>query len=122
MAIVYKLPKDIPAPVVNYRNYNSAEVENAEKSFLDALTSWCQKRRPGNDVIGAVIQFPHADGYAQYMVADVETAEIIHLPLGDCWRIPDTHARGLTGEDLTRIVKADRRFREALSIYHSDRA
>jgi hypothetical protein len=49
-----------------------------------------------------VIQFPVADGYAQYMVASLSPVELIHLPLWDAWEYQ--YVERLTKKDIVEKI------------------
>lgn len=110
MAQVFSAPASIAPPVIDYRNDDTGE--KAENEYIAAIADYCKARRPAADGIGEVVRFPVADGYALYMVASLEPAELIHIPLGDGWSIPDAHLRGITADDLVSRIEAGRALRK----------
>lgn len=77
---------DIFKPEVNY-----AMVQAAEAEYIQELKQRCEIP-DGDDYLGYVIQFPVADGYAQYLVVSLEPEVIlIHLPFGDGYSFEYEH-------------------------------
>lgn len=54
---------------------------------------------PIGELVGFIMSFPIADGYANYRVVSTKPFEIEHLGFGDCYQIPAAHIRGLCLED-----------------------
>lgn len=48
------------------------------------------------------VRFPIADGEAVYEVRGVKRYKLHHVPVGDAWRIPASHLRGLRKVDIDR--------------------
>jgi hypothetical protein len=82
MGKVYCPPDEIKVPEFNWEDIPAYEAAN--KKFIEDLKQWCVNRNNAEHV-GEVIQFPVADGYAQYMVAALSPVELIHIPLWDAW-------------------------------------
>lgn len=78
----------------------------AETKWLDDLLD----NQP-DGLLGYVLRFPVADGYAFYKVVDLGPLTISWIPYGDQYHIPDAHIRGLNHEDVERMVQADRKVR-----------
>jgi hypothetical protein len=102
MAKIFSPPGEIPVPEIRLRD----NWQEKEQEFTEKLKEWCQKRRPDQDGVGEVIQFPRADGYAVYMVAGTKPVELIHLPLGDAWEFEYAHR--LTKKDIMEKIKQSR--------------
>ena len=66
---------------------------------------------PDGELVGAVIRFQIADGYALYLVSEVgaKNVELQHIPYCDGYQIPAAHLRGLTKADISQQVNAERR-------------
>jgi len=62
-----------------------------------------------DDIDEDVIRFPQADGYAMYRVVELEDDDgepvLQHIPIGDAYRIPAAHIRGLRTEDVEQKIK-----------------
>jgi hypothetical protein len=91
MATIFRAPESITVPSFStfYKDgkYDREAHDNAEKQYLADLKAMLVKRNNGKNV-GEVVQFPHADSYAEYMVANMRPLELVHLPLGDAWDYP----------------------------------
>ncbi len=59
-------------------------------------------------LVGKVVRFQIADGYAEYMVASQKPLQLMHLNVGDGYQIPDAHVRGLNLTDVREMVRAER--------------
>jgi len=55
-------------------------------------------------IVGGVVQFPVADGYAIYRVSKEKPLTLQHIPYCDAWQIPEAHMRGLTRKDIERLI------------------
>jgi hypothetical protein len=51
-------------------------------------------------LVGRVVKFQVADGYAEYMVACQKPLQLLHIGTGDYYQIPAAHMRGLIVEDI----------------------
>lgn len=111
MAKVFAPPAGIKAPnfadMFDENGRYSREKDDAlTAAYLDELRA---EAIVTHDIVGEVIRFQIADGYAQYMVWSVKPLELIHLPLGDAWSIPEAHARGLRLSDVRDMVEREKR-------------
>ena len=86
MTKVYSPPEGIDAPDFNDffvdGRYDRELDDRLTAEFTDRLAAWCRERYTG-DLVGEVVRFPYADGYAAYMIANHRPLTLIHLPLGD---------------------------------------
>jgi len=64
-------------------------------------------------VEGVVLQFPVADGYAIYRVSRASPLTLEHIPVGDAWRIPAAHIRGIRRRDVLEQAAGRRALVEA---------
>jgi hypothetical protein len=110
MATAYRAPEGYEAPVISYRD----DWQAIEASYLERLAALCREQG-SSDLLGEVIRFPYADGYAQYMVYSTSPLQLIHLEIGDAWSIDQAHIRGLRGSDVREKVEHERRLKAALS-------
>lgn len=78
MIKIYKAP--IPAPKIDWRG----DWQTQEKEYLNQLKELA-KRNGSNDLLGEIVRFPVADGYAQYMVWNIKPFQLIWIELGDAW-------------------------------------
>lgn len=71
-------------------------------ALLDAIIVKSSKIRIDDEsLVGFLMRFPIADGYALYVVSRQKPLQLQHIPSGDGWRIPPTHLRGLRLTDVT---------------------
>ena len=80
----------------------------AEEAWTEKLAQWCRDNST-SDIAGEVIRIPWADGSANYMVWTTRPVQLIHIPLGDAWDVPEYMTRGLRAADLREMVERDRR-------------
>lgn len=110
MATIYAPPTGFDPPEIVFTDgrYDHDATEAAEADFVTRLTA--EARRVGNagDLVGEIIRFPVADGYAQYLVWKERPLELVHLALGDAWSIPASHARGIRLADVRQHVEASK--------------
>lgn len=100
MGKIYSPPASLRVPELNWEDIPAYEAAN--KKFIEDLKAFCKSRNNAEHV-GEVIQFPVADGYAQYMVASLSPVELIHLPLWDAWEFQ--YASRLTKKDIIEKIE-----------------
>lgn len=86
---IYDVPDELPPPVVDYKHYDHNKVQADEDAHCKQLKEWLQKQGYNGEHTGKILQEPHADGYALYMLADGPKPCLIHLPYGDAWDSPN---------------------------------
>jgi len=77
-------------------NWNGEDF--GEASF-NALQKVSDELKDG-EVVGAVVRFPYADGYAFYRVTKEKPLTLQHIPYGDAWNLPYPMIRGLRLADI----------------------
>jgi hypothetical protein len=95
---VYSLPAEVPAPQVDYQNFNLDKMINDERKHRLSLQSWLFKAGYTGKNTGKLVNFPVADGYAQYMIAEGKSTCLIHLPYGDAYQFQ--YVSRLTKRDI----------------------
>jgi hypothetical protein len=68
------------------------------------------KNLPEGEVVGAVLRFQIADGWAYYIVTSERPLTLQHIPFGDGYAIAEAHVRGLNRQDVLLALEQDRRF------------
>lgn len=88
---MYSLPEDLPAPVVNYRDFDLAKVQADEDDHQKKLKDWLIASGFKGKNTGKILSFPIADGHAQYMFAEGRGRDdgLVHLPYGDAYQSRD---------------------------------
>ena len=66
---------------------------------LDKLTALAAAL-PEGEVVGQLLQFPVADGYAHYVVVKESPLSLQHIPFGDGYQIDPAHIRGIRKQDV----------------------
>lgn len=67
---------------------------------------------PEGEIVGALVSFQIADGYAYYYVKSEKPLILEHVPFGDGYRIPGYAIRGLTAKDIRFMVSTTRAMHE----------
>lgn len=67
------------------------------------------------EVIGLVVSFPIADGYASYLVVNEKPLTLQHIPVRDRYQADYCTIRGLRKEDVLARERADRAFRKSIN-------
>jgi hypothetical protein len=79
-----------------------------EQLWLSQLQNDLKSRNTKSDLIGEILQWPRADGYACYIVCSVKPLQIAHLIVGDAWRIEPALSRGVRLSDVRQMVERKR--------------
>lgn len=106
---IYNLPKQVPAPKVDYENYDHAKVNGDEEKHMAALKAWLKKAGYTGKYTGEIYREGVADGSALYMVADGSSFALIHLPYGDAYQSRDVGF--LPKKEIIRRIEAAKSFR-----------
>lgn len=93
-------------------NEDYEKIRLAEERFWEALEDADEEADKNGTLIGALVTFPIADGRACYRVSKVRPLTLQHIPIGDGYRIPDAHMRGLTERDIKQHVVRNRAMRK----------
>ena len=97
---------DIDVPIYVYEKYN-AEWKDAQKRWAREFRA----KSPG-ELVGEIVTWPVADGYAEYMVASEKPLKLAHINILDGYVIPHAMIRGLRLSDIRSIVDHDRFMRK----------
>ena len=68
-----------------------------------------------NKIVGSIIKFQVADGYAFYRVESEKPLSLSHIPYGDAYQIPEAYMRGLTLSDVKDLLEYDRNLNKLFS-------
>ena len=105
---MYSLPKFLPAPTVDYENYDHEKVEADEQEHRKALQQYLKQANFNGKLTGEIVRFQIADGYAEYMVADAGRVwGLIHLPYGDAYQFPYIHK--LSKTEIKKQIETDKK-------------
>jgi len=107
MAKVYTVPSGIKVPEFNWKDVKQYEKDCEQ--FKADLKAFLVKRKNGK-LVGEVVRFPVADGYAEYMVAGLSPVELIHLPLWDEYQFEYAHL--MTAKEIQDRIESERMLAE----------
>jgi hypothetical protein len=87
--------------------------QKREEDYIEKLKRLVRVNNKG-DLVGEVVRWQRADGYASYMVATESPLRLIHLDLGDGYRVETSLLRGLTLGEVRLMVAAERGWRNLI--------
>lgn len=118
MATVYSPPEHLPAPDTfsdEFKDENGRwdfnAVQEAEAAWIESVQAEARKSNTG-DLVGEIVRFQVADGYAEYVVWKQKPLQLIHLSHGDGYAIPAAHERGLRLSDVRQNVERSKALAE----------
>ena len=94
----------------NHKEWEERDGEAVEDwlSRTDAMFDELERRSSlGGGIVGKVISFPHADGYAHYIVVKESPLTVASIPVGDRWQVSGIMIRGLRKADVEAMVRRD---------------
>ena len=95
-------PKPLILAVQSEGEDYSAFMDREDAAF-DKLYKEQDKLAP-TTIVGRIVRFPYADGYAFYLVTKEKPLTLQHIPVGDRWQVPYYQIRGFRKVDiLSRI-------------------
>ena len=110
---VYSLPDEVTFPQPDYRNYDVQREQEREAAHQERVKKWLIEQGYKGKRTGEILQIGHADGYAQYMLAEGSRSFLVHLPYGDAWDSP--LANKLTKSEVLRRIENTKALREMFS-------
>lgn len=113
MATIYSVPEEVKVPEMDFGNFDHVKWQADEEKFTKELKAWCTTRNGNGKYIGKVLQIPHADGYACYMLYSISPMELIHMPLGDAWDSPMVD--GLTSKKILEMIDSREKLNKLFS-------
>ena len=77
----------------------------------DALDDMIKHSRalPDGEVVGAVLAFQVADGYAHYLVVDDAPLTVQHIAVGDGYAVNNMMIKGMDREDVLDMLAREKR-------------
>jgi hypothetical protein len=85
-----------------------------EPTYLPSVSDWREHEaaydelyagQPTTGVVGCLVNFQVADGFAVYLVTSESPLTLSHVEWADGYTIPDAHIRGLNLSDVTEMVE-----------------
>lgn len=101
---VYDLPAEVPAPEVDYREYDFKREGEKQEEHTNRLIDWLKAAGYSGKNTGKIVSFQVADGHASYMLAEGKTSALIHLPYGDAYEYRDVNF--LPKKEILRRIEA----------------
>lgn len=91
-------------------DWNSTDDDSYARTekLLQALQEESNRIKLSETIVGVVVQFPIADGYAWYRVIKQRPLTLQHIPICDAFQIPHPYLRGLRKSDIVRMVICER--------------
>ena len=86
----------------SYSSYLDNQDKELDKLVKKSLTL------PKGEIKGGVFKVQIADGYAYYLVTKVRPLTVQHIHVGDAWRIPEAHIRGLNKADIVQFLEGEK--------------
>lgn len=100
-AEIYSAPEEVAVP-----KWDSPNWMEEENDYIKNLKAHINKMGYKGKNVGEVIKFSVADGYALYMVLNMNPVKLIHLELGDAYQFQYAHL--MTGEEVQGLIDRDR--------------
>jgi len=109
-AVIYGTPTELPEPEwPEYKvdgRFSIDRMNELNDKFLADLRAWLTSAGYTGELTGEVVRWVRGDGYASYMVMSLRPLRLMHIPLGDAWRMDAIFERGLTAADIrTNIAR-----------------
>jgi hypothetical protein len=108
-AKIYSAPESIKPPSFSL---DIEEYQEKCEQYKKDLRKFVLDRKTGKNV-GEIVQFPVADGYAEYMIASMRPLELIHLETNDAWEFQYIHL--LTAKEINEKISFEKSLRKHLS-------
>ena len=81
------------------------EYEKQEEKNVNHWVDHFRSVNPEQELVGEILSWPRADGYAQYMIINEKPFTIAHLNIGDAWHVEGALIRGLRLEEARQMVE-----------------
>lgn len=107
---IYDCPAEVPAPEVDYRNFDINKMQSDEEQHQKDLKAHLISLGYNKPLTGEILREPIADGQAQYMVMDGGRQwGLVHLPYGDAYHSPNVMY--LPKAEVKRRIQAQKNLR-----------
>lgn len=96
------MAREMAKPQTNFKASMDHQAQLLDKieANADAL--------PDGEIVGALLDFPVADGKALYIVVKASPLQVSHLPFADAYSVHPAMIRGLTRSDVEQQVRQTR--------------
>ena len=108
MATLDSTPYPIPEP-----DYSAlGEIPYDQMPDALALADLQQKASTidldNGEIVGGILRWQRADGYAMYLVTKDRPLTLQHIPFGDAWTVEAALIRGLNRNDVLTMLRRER--------------
>lgn len=110
-----RLGLSIELPPIDWRAGDINASMAAHDGALDALQDASDALAGTRVIVGRLIKFQVADGYAIYRVESAKPLTLAHVRWGDCYSVSDATIRGLNVTDVRKQLEAHDRLRSIFS-------
>lgn len=110
-----RLGASIDLPVIDWRATDINSAMAAHEDALADLQAASDALAGTRTIVGRLIKFQVADGYAIYRVESAKPLTVAHVRFGDCYSVSNTMIRGLNVTDVRRQLEASDRLRAIFS-------
>ena len=111
MAQIFALPDTLPAPTVDWANFDRNKMIADEAAHQKALKQYLIEMGYNKPMTGEIYREGVADGYALYMVADGGSQwGLVYLPYGDAYR--SLNVSFLTKTEIKERIASDKKMQE----------
>lgn len=83
-----------------------------DDEFIRKLQEVSDQALENNSVVGYLLKFPVADGYAFYQVLSEKPLELGWAHCGDAWQADPILLRGIRISDVRKMMESDRAIRK----------
>jgi len=111
-ATIYTITNQFPTPKLDFENFKLEEYNKANDNYIAKVKKFLLSQKSGKNV-GEVLNFPVADGSAQYMVVSMRPLALVHLELGDAYQFPYAHL--LTSKEVNNKLETQKKMDELFS-------
>jgi len=95
-------------------DYTRPDIWEQEERQLQDVARGFRAKHEG-ELVGEVLRWQRADGYAQYMVIKQAPLTLAHIEIGDAWYVEGPLIRGLRLEDARAMVQRERAMQDMFS-------
>jgi hypothetical protein len=117
---VYRLPDELPAPQVDYMNYDGAKAQAQEDAHKAALKRHFTDLGYTGKNTGRIYREAVADGYAMYMAVEAPRGTnakvkffLVHLPYVDGYQ--SRSVAGMTKKGIIDLIDFEEKFMSSLA-------
>lgn len=91
-----------------------------QRELLDELTAKAAAQ-PDTQVLGGIVKFSVADGYAMYVVIKEKPLTLQHLPYGDGYQADPALIRGLRRVDIEALIQREKAWSRLVPAFKAKR-